>query len=240
MGGTRKRKGSANKKKQEEKRRQKEEEKRQIRITNDFPFLVHDPTVAYIKRSKVIFIMRGLSGSGKSTTVNLIKAKYRRAIVCSADNFFYSSDGVYHYDHSKLGEAHNYCQSLTKLSCEKNKHVLVIDNTNIKRWEMKYYFGLAAQFNYVVVVVLPRTWWRFEPAELAKRNKHGVCEEVLRKKVRMFEESIPMYYGWMVNEYDSQKLFDLGRKYFGYCIAEFPDFKKFMLAARTVDGSVSF
>ena len=62
----------------------------------DFPFLTDENTIRHVKKSKVMFIMRGLPGSGKSTIVKLIVKKYERNVaVCSADDHFLQEDGTY-------------------------------------------------------------------------------------------------------------------------------------------------
>jgi hypothetical protein len=69
---------------------------------------------------KIVYIMRGVSGSGKSTWIaNKIRELERlrlfvqppvRTAVCSADDFFvHPSTGNYVYDPRKIGEAHMSC-----------------------------------------------------------------------------------------------------------------------------------
>ena len=69
------------------------------------------PTLVTFK----MFIMRGISGSGKSTKAREIMAKENScgnaAIICSADDFFMAS-GKYKFDASKLGQAHAWCRQV--------------------------------------------------------------------------------------------------------------------------------
>ena len=65
----------------------------------NFPFLTDDSTIKHVGESKVMFIMRGLPGSGKSTIMKLIAEKYKTTVtVCSADDYFLQEDGTYLYD----------------------------------------------------------------------------------------------------------------------------------------------
>ena len=68
----------------------------------DFPFLTDDATVHHVITSRVMFVMRGLPGSGKSTIVRLIQDKYQHdqegVVVCSADDHFLQEDGTYHFE----------------------------------------------------------------------------------------------------------------------------------------------
>ena len=61
----------------------------------------------------------------------------------------------------KLSEAHDECQRKSKEACEAGTHVIVIDNTNVRQWEMSYYTNLASKHSYVTVLVTPKTPWRY-------------------------------------------------------------------------------
>ena len=128
--------------------------------------------------------MRGLPGSGKSTVVRAITNTYRASVVCSADDYFLH-DGRYNFDATLLSAAHAACQNKAKDSCNSGVSVVVVDNTNVRRWEMKFYLELASQRDYVVVLVQPKTPWRWNPVELAARNKHRVDVDTLKRKVKM-------------------------------------------------------
>ena len=187
-----------------------------------------------------MFILRGLPGSGKSTIVSDILKKYKDAPVCSADNFFLNSDGRYHFDTDKLSEAHETCHDATKAACESGKNIVIIDNTNIKRWELRFYVGIAAKHNYTVILVMPQTWWRFDAAELAKRNKHNVPESVLLTKLGKFETVLPFYWGWFLNEADSCSMIHLAEKYFGLCIENLQQFCRHVKGRNQVDEGMLF
>jgi len=53
--------------------------------------------------SGVLFLVRGLPGSGKTSFASAIWNDYA---VCEADKFFYDKEGNYNFDGSKLKEAH--------------------------------------------------------------------------------------------------------------------------------------
>jgi predicted kinase len=150
--------------------------------TMDFPFLCDPYTMRYVQKSKVMFMMRGLPGSGKSTLVRAITNSYPSHVVCSADDYFIK-DGQYAFDAAGLSDAHSACQDKAKDACNADVGAVVVDNTNVRRWEMKFYLDLASHRDYMVVPVQPKTAWRFIPQELAARNKHGVDVETLARKV---------------------------------------------------------
>ena len=63
----------------------------------DFPFLTDIETIQWLKKNRVVFVMRGLPGSGKSTLVNAICKVYdsETPVICSADHYFIDDNGVY-------------------------------------------------------------------------------------------------------------------------------------------------
>ena len=170
-----------------------------------------------------MFIMRGLPGSGKSTIKSQIVEKYQNAVACSADDYFISR-GSYQYNPRQVQMAHEQCQAKAKVACQSGANVIVIDNTNLQLWQMKLYTDLAGKFNYVVVVVIPTTWWSFNAAELARRNKHGLTRGNIEDKLRNYQDVLPLYWGWFLNEQDSDMLVKMGKKYFSACMRKIPKF----------------
>ena len=75
---------------------------------------------------KILYIMIGLPGSGKST---FIKTLHNPAI-CSADHYF-EQGGTYKFDVNKLGAANQTCKNKCLDNMLQHKPFIVIDN--IKR-----------------------------------------------------------------------------------------------------------
>ncbi|CAL1539744.1 unnamed protein product, partial [Lymnaea stagnalis] len=197
----------------------------------NYVFLLDGNTYQYLngRESKVMFIMRGLSGSGKSTIVKLLESSFKDVAVCSADNYFYSQDGSYNWNEQLLTAAHDDCQNKAKQACQDKVSVVVIDNTNVRKWEVNFYVNLANVSGYVVVMVMPKTPWRMNPIELAKRNKHGMAVDVLKKKVQMFDDIIPAYYAWFLNERKSEILLKIVTKIYEECLVKLPGLRESLL-----------
>ncbi|KAK6194697.1 hypothetical protein SNE40_000281 [Patella caerulea] len=204
-----------------------------------FPFTEDKQTLKFIKESKIMFVIRGLSGSGKSTLVRHLQSIYHDSIVCSADNYF-MKDGIYCFDQEKLSSAHEHCQELAKKACIENRNVVIIDNTNVRYWEAKPYFILASNYNYINIVASPNTPWKLDAKELSQRNKHDVDLITIKRKVSSFEDFIPFYYGWFVNEQLSARLLSMGRDYFKECTELYPLFRQHLetLCPDITDGNL--
>ncbi|KAM6386089.1 NEDD4-binding protein 2-like 2 isoform 8-T14 [Alca torda] len=142
---------------------------------------------------KWLLILRGLPGSGKSTLSRILLGQSRDGIVFSTDDYFRQQDG-YTYNAAQLGDAHDWNQKRAKQAMEQGKSPVIIDNTNTQAWEMKPYVEVALEKGYRVEFHEPDTWWKFDPEELEKRNKHGVTREKIAQMLERyeFEISIPI------------------------------------------------
>ncbi|KAA0194372.1 2' 3'-cyclic-nucleotide 3'-phosphodiesterase [Fasciolopsis buskii] len=165
----------------------------------NFPFLTDDELATWIVKGRFMFLMRGPPGSGKSFIAECIKTRFPTTKICSADEFWYleSNGEVYQYDVNRLSEAHEWCHQRARAAAESGVSPLVIDNTNIRAWESRFYTELARRFHYIVIMVTPQTPWRFDTEALAERNVHFVGLEAIESKVRNFEHVFPLYYGWL-------------------------------------------
>ena len=52
----------------------------------------------------------------------------------------------------------------------RGENLIVVDNTNVKRWEMVHYYQLAERYRYAVLLVEPRTPWRDDAKVKRKKN----------------------------------------------------------------------
>ncbi|CAH8480486.1 unnamed protein product [Schistosoma turkestanicum] len=164
----------------------------------NFPFLTDNEIGNWIIKSRFMFILRGPPGSGKSFLSECIRIRFPMAKIFSADDFWYlESDGFeYRFDINRLNEAHEWCHNNAYNAACSGYSPIVIDNTNIRSWETRYYTDLARRFHYFLIMVIPQTPWRFDAETLTMRNVHFVSFDTIEAKVRNFEHIYPLYYGW--------------------------------------------
>jgi predicted kinase len=132
---------------------------------------------------KILTLVRGLPGSGKSTFANTITNQFS---VCEADKFFYDEEGNYNFDANKLSAAHEWCKYAVELRMKDNQdneqfypHI-VVSNTFTKEWEMAEYFELAKKYEYMVFTIIVEN-------RHGGVNQHGVPAEKLEQMKNRFE-----------------------------------------------------
>lgn len=140
-------------------------------------------------------IMRGVSGSGKSTRAKeLLKEFFEtnpdgQALICSADDFFMNhATGNYEFNSKLLSQAHAWCRGKFTACLELGLDLVILDNTNTQYWEFQPYVELAKEFGYKVNL---NRVGKLDDSSLktyANRNKHGVPLEVIQKQAKRFED----------------------------------------------------
>jgi len=134
---------------------------------------------------KTLIIMRGPSGCGKSSYASDTWPGCTR---CSADDFFYNKAiDRYEFDPSKLGQAHQWCLNKVLNAMHEGDEVVVLDNTNIEKWEYENYEFIADLLGYRV----EHHEFHIDTIEdlkfVAQRNIHGVPDAVVALKAMQFE-----------------------------------------------------
>lgn len=121
-----------------------------------------------------MIIMRGISGSGKSTKAQELG---KTGVVLGSDDFWGPN---YEFDRTRIGEAHIWNQQRTKKALELDITPIVVDNTNISMYEFRPYLEMAIEHGYDVEYAEPDTLWKFNVDELVERNQHGTPREVIQ------------------------------------------------------------
>jgi predicted kinase len=123
---------------------------------------------------KILFIVRGLPGSGKSTFAKTLGGTHHET-----DNFF-MVDGKYKFDGTKIKESHNSCQNKVKTDMMVGREKIVVSNTFTQEWEMEPYFGMAKEFGYKAFSIIVEN-------RHGGTNEHGVPEDKIQLMKDRFE-----------------------------------------------------
>ena len=124
---------------------------------------------------KVLYIVRGLPSSGKSTF-----AKQLTSNVFEADHYFYDNDGNYNFIPSEIKEAHKDCQDNVRSAMQSSIPKIAVSNTFTQEWEMQVYFDLAKEYGYMVFCVIVEKRHN-------NKNNHNVPEDKIQMMKDRFE-----------------------------------------------------
>lgn len=124
---------------------------------------------------KVLYIVRGISGSGKSTFAKTLGGQHYEA-----DMFFINENGEYNFDVTKIKDAHKWCQSFVETNMVLEYPKIVVSNTFTQEWEMEPYFKLAKEYGYKTFSIVVEN-------RHGGTNEHGVPEDKLEQMRNRFE-----------------------------------------------------
>lgn len=123
---------------------------------------------------KIIIIVRGVSGSGKSNLAEHLG----KAICCADDYFMRNNKYLWTFDH--LGIAHDWCKRKCVRFMKFGISPIIISNTSTTEKEIKPYMDLAIDYNYKVFSIIVEN-------RHGGTNVHNVPDVTLQKMRNKFE-----------------------------------------------------
>ena len=104
---------------------------------------------------KNVIILRGVSGSGKTTFASMLARHNSGAVVVTADDYFTDSWGLYKFDASKLGAAHSQCYNrFNDALYNPSVNTIIVANTNTSPRDFKNYVDAAETYGATVTYVV--------------------------------------------------------------------------------------
>jgi predicted kinase len=123
---------------------------------------------------KILYIVRGLPSSGKSTFAKTLGGNHYEA------DMYFMESGEYKFEPTKIRKAHEWCQDLVYMDMIKSEPVIVVSNTFTQEWEMKPYFELAEKYGYMVFSTVVEKRHN-------NKNNHNVPKEKIEQMKNRFE-----------------------------------------------------
>ena len=138
----------------------------------------------------VLYIIRGLPGSGKTTLARKLVAHGRHF---EADMFMVDDSGQYMFQPEKLSHCHRSCKQHTEAAMSMEAADVAVSNTFSQMWEYQDYLDLADRYGYAVQVVECSGSWDSEhsvPSSVIERMRdrwepHDSTEQ--RRKMAVVE-----------------------------------------------------
>lgn len=145
--------------------------------------------------NKVCFIMRGVSGSGKSTFCKDLQLKYKFCEIFSTDSLFETDHG-YNFDITKLNEYHN--QTFNNFS-KSSSQLICVDNTNLLFNDFNRYIKLAKEHCYITIIL---NYPLQNVGYYLQYSQHVSNSITIDKQIKKYKKTTikPCYYGLFINK----------------------------------------
>ena len=128
---------------------------------------------------KTLYIVRGVSGSGKTTYAKELSERYACRYF-EADMWFVRGDGEYIFDPKELPRAHRWCFDEVYAEMQ-NGRTVIVSNTFTRTWEMRNYIEAAVDHGYEIRIITCRGQYQ---------NTHGLSEKDVARQVARFQSNL--------------------------------------------------
>lgn len=129
-----------------------------------------------MKKEKILIIVRGIPGAGKTTFAQLITdIKY----ICTADDY-HIKNGKYEWKQENVAAAHKYCEQKCQILMKKQIPKIVVANTSVTEKELSIYYNLAQLYEYTVFSIIVENRHNGQ-------NIHGVPNEKIIQMLKNFD-----------------------------------------------------
>lgn len=129
-----------------------------------------------------VTVLRGISGSGKSTWAN------QQGVPVFSTDAYFLVDGEYRYDPTKIGEYQNRNFRAFIEALSEKESWIIVDNTNICAWEYSPYILAGQAFGYETELIT----FVCSPEVSLARKKLVPQEQLIRTYTQLMEETRKM------------------------------------------------
>lgn len=133
-------------------------------------------------KNKKVIIIRGASGSGKSTVAQLFGGN---VVICTADDYHYE-DGIYKFNPDLHVQAHKACyQKFVDALEDSETDTVVVANTNTKESDIAEYIDIAKEYGSMVFSLVVEN-------RHGNTNVHDVPEHILDRQVSNIKNTLKL------------------------------------------------
>lgn len=132
---------------------------------------------------KQLFILRGVSGAGKSTVAKVL-SEGEFWPVCEADKFHYK-DGVYDWKPENMNAAHQWCQDQVRDAMAYGLDRVIVSNTSTTEKELKPYLDLAEDCGYQIISLVVENRHGNDSIHNVPQNIRDAQEQRLRNSLKL-------------------------------------------------------
>jgi len=125
---------------------------------------------------KVLIILRGVPGCGKSTFAEILGSISN---ICTADDY-HMKDGKYDWKPENVKDAHSWCKDKADNLMRSGESPVVIANTSTTEWELQPYYDMSKEHGYTIFSIIVEN--RHDGV-----SSHDVPEETLEKMKNRFD-----------------------------------------------------
>ncbi|XP_075537647.1 uncharacterized protein LOC142572426 [Dermacentor variabilis] len=173
------------------------------------PFLSCQECIDFLRSyGRVMFITRGLPGSGKAGIAEAVRGTYPGCKIIYADQMFLGI-GAVDKNIETTTEAHLLCQKRTEEALQGNTSVVMYRNNNATVRETARYIELAAKYGYLVIVIDTLQKEDMTVEYLAACNTKLLGTTYISRALDKWEDVYPLCTGWFMKP--SDKLYLLRR-----------------------------
>jgi predicted kinase len=132
---------------------------------------------------KRVYLMVGVSGSGKSTAAKKLAEEIPDTVIVSADHHMVDATGKWSFDPTRLSVCHATCQERFHDAIKRGVSTIIVDNTNLISEHRAVYTDHALQNGYSVTLLV----FDIDIETALKRNVHGVPRHTLEAQHRKLD-----------------------------------------------------